>query len=470
MRAPRAHSMSHVDIQQQTRELRLQHLFQQSYSTFLVQAAAAICLVYVLNPFLERRYLMIWVTLFILFLLFRGLLTERFSKNEHSAQAGRDWILGMSVAVCWSGLLWGSLLFEAVSAPDFERNISLLSIAGLALGASSSLSAFPWLFFVFAMLTMGPAILALLMGSNSPGNLTAISVLAFVTYTVANVLFMHRSLLRTLLLVEKIARTEIRLRERHKLDAVSQLTAGIAHNYNNLLTVIIGNVEALRTCVHPGNLEFVGNAMGAALDASHLTDSLNTFSQNQSLTLRPIQLGELMDRFATIVTPMLGNRIVLRPVRSPDHLWVEADSAQLEIALTNIVLNAMEAMPEGGELKIALTRTSVTGRRASDDSHVRLMLPADLRPGEYAVIEVSDTGVGMSDEVRLRACEPFFTTRLQAQAEGLGLSIVHGFVKQSRGDILIQSQPGFGTTVNIFLPLLSDRARPSLEISAAVTA
>ena len=118
----------------------------------------------------------------------------------------------------------------------------------------------------------------------------------------------------------------------------------------------------------------------------------------------------------------------------------------------------MEAMPEGGELKLAVTRASISGRRASDDTHSGLLLPADLRPGDYAVIEISDTGVGMSEEVRLRAVEPFFTTRLQAQSEGLGLSIVHGFVKQSRGDILIRSQPGIGTTVCIFLPLLASRA------------
>ncbi len=459
--------MNHVDIQRQNRELLLQHLFQQSYSTFLVQAAAAICLVYVLYPYLERRYLMIWVTLFILFLLYRGLLTERFPKEENSAQSGGDWIFGMALAVCWSGLLWGSLLFEAMSAPDFERNISMLWIAGLALGASSSLSAYPWLYFLFALLTMGPATLALLIGSDHSGNMTAITMLVFMTYTAANVLFMHQSLMRTIVLVEKIARTEVRLRERHKLDAVSQLTAGIAHNYNNLLTVIIGNVEALRTCVHPGNLEFVDNAMGAALDASHLTDSLNTFSQNQNLSVRPIQLGEIMDRFTKIVTPMLGSRMVLRTVKSPNDLWAEADSAQLEIALTNIVLNAMEAMPEGGEMKIAMTRASITGRRASDDSQAGLMLPADLRPGDYAVIEISDTGVGMSEEVRLRAIEPFFTTRLQTQSEGLGLSTVHGFVKQSRGDIVIQSQPGIGTTVKIFLPLLSGRVSWSLEATSA---
>jgi len=364
----------------------------------------------------------------------------------------------MALAVSWSGLLWGSLLFESMSAPDFERNISLLWIAGLALGASSSLSAFPWLYGVFALLTMGPATIVLLAGSNAATNPTAIAVLVFIAYTAANVHFMHRSLLRTIEMVDKIARNEVRLRERHKLDAVSQLTAGIAHNYNNLLTVIIGNVEALRTCVHPGNLEFVDNAMSAALDASHLTDSLNTFSQNQTLSVRPVQLGETMDRFTKIVTPMLGSRIILRSGKSSDELWVEADSAQLEIALTNIVLNSMEAMPEGGELKIALTRTSIVGRRASDDSQTGPMLPADLRPGDYAVIVISDTGVGMTDEVRLRAFEPFFTTRLQAQSEGLGLSIVHGFVRQSRGDIVIQSQPGIGTSVSIFLPLLAGRA------------
>jgi signal transduction histidine kinase len=451
--------MNHVDIRQPTRELRLQHLFQQSFGTFLLQAVAAICLVYILYPHLERRYLGTGVTLFILFLLFRGLLTERFHKNDNSALSGGDWILGMTLAVCWSGVLWGSLLFETMSVPDFERNISMLWIAGLALGASSSLSAFPWLYCIFALLSMGPTTLALLIGSNAAGNLAAIAVLLFVAYSAANVLFMHRSLLRTIVLVEKIARTEMRLRERHKLDAVSQLTAGIAHNYNNLLTVIIGNVEALRTCVHPGNLEFVDNAMAAALDASHLTDSLNTFSQNQTLAVRPIQLGEIMDRFAKIVTPMLGSKIVLRAATSPDDLWAEADPAQLEIALTNIVLNAMEAMPEGGELKLVLTRASVTGRRASDDTHAGLLLPADLRPGDYAVIEITDTGVGMSEEVRLRAVEPFFTTRLPAQSEGLGLSIVHGFVKQSRGDILIRSQPGIGTRVSIFLPLLGSRAR-----------
>ena len=130
----------------------------------------------------------------------------------------------------------------------------------------------------------------------------------------------------------------------------------------------------------------------------------------------------------------------------------------------------MEAMPEGGELAISLTRASVTGRRASDDSNAGLALPADLRPGDYAVIEISDTGVGMSEEVRLRAFEPFFTTRLPAQSEGLGLSIVHGFVKQSHGDILIQSQPGIGTTVSIFLPLLPDRSSSSREIPSAVAA
>ncbi len=230
------------------------------------------------------------------------------------------------------------------------------------------------------------------------------------------------------------------------MEAIGQLTGGVAHDFNNIITVITANLELLYPQLsEPDQRELAREAQGAALDGAKLAGQLLAFGRRQALNPQPIDVGPLMSNFAELLRRTLGEAIELRiVVAGSAHLTV-VDASQLQNALLNLAINARDAMPDGGRLTIEITHIRL-------DADYAQIYP-EIRTGRYILIEVADTGTGMSKEVRLRAFEPFFTTKAIGAGTGLGLSMVYGFVKQSGGNIQIYSELGRGTSVRVFLPV-----------------
>ncbi|MGE4078679.1 MAG: response regulator [Reyranella sp.] len=239
---------------------------------------------------------------------------------------------------------------------------------------------------------------------------------------------------------------EERLRHSAKMEAIGRLTAGIAHDFNNVLTVVLGNLESARRQVAPGQAALVDrldNATRGAQRAAGLTGRLLAFARRQPLEPQPFDVNELVSGMSDLLRRTLDERVRVAATLGAGLWAVEADPAELEAALLNLAVNARDAMPEGGDLRI------VTSNAGPYDATQAAAL--NLQPGAYVAIAVEDSGIGMSADVLRQALEPFFTTK-GGQGTGLGLSQVYGFATQSGGTITLRSQPGRGTVARIYLP------------------
>ncbi|HEX8443327.1 MAG TPA: ATP-binding protein [Allosphingosinicella sp.] len=235
-------------------------------------------------------------------------------------------------------------------------------------------------------------------------------------------------------------RAEAALIQAQKMDAVGQLTGGIAHDFNNLLAVVIGNLDMIgRKSEDERTQRLTRNALQAAERGARLTGQLLAFSRTQRLEVRPTEVGPLVEGLRDLLRQTLGPSIELELEIADAAAPVLADPTQLELAILNLAINARDAMPEGGKLRVS-TRTL----HVDDDP--------DLTDGDYLELSVLDTGSGMTAEVADRAFDPFFTTKEVGQGTGLGLSMVYGVAKQSGGVARIRSAPGEGTTVSVVLP------------------
>lgn len=249
-------------------------------------------------------------------------------------------------------------------------------------------------------------------------------------------------------------RIEEELRQAQKMEAVGQLTGGVAHDFNNLLTVISGNLEMLEARItDPKQAILLKEARDATDDGAKLTGQLLAFGRRQPLAPKPIDVGQLMEGFSDLLRRSIGEAIELKTLVASGRNMALVDGSQLQNAVLNLALNARDAMPRGGMLTIETSRVHLDADYAQ--------MYSDVRIGDYIVIAVTDTGIGMTDEVKLRAFEPFFTTKEVGAGSGLGLSMVYGFVKQSGGHIQIYSEPGHGTSIRVFLPVIQDQQEPA---------
>ena len=239
---------------------------------------------------------------------------------------------------------------------------------------------------------------------------------------------------------------EHHLRQAQKVEAIGQLTGGIAHDFNNLLAVIIGNLDMLLETLRTDatRAEMANGALNAALRGAELTKRLLAVARQQPLSARVIDLNERLPGMITMLQRTLGEDIHISASLA-DGLWpARADPSQVEDALLNLAINARDAMPNGGALTIETANVELDERYAA--THTEAM------PGDYVMLSVTDTGVGMPADVIERATEPFFTTKPPGQGTGLGLSMIYGFAKQSDGHLSIYSEVGVGTTVRLYLP------------------
>jgi signal transduction histidine kinase/CheY-like chemotaxis protein len=240
---------------------------------------------------------------------------------------------------------------------------------------------------------------------------------------------------------------EARLRQSQKMEAVGQLTGGVAHDFNNLLTVVTGSLDMLRRRMEDGSardLRLIENALEGAKRAATLTHHLLAFSRQQPLDPKPLDPNRLVAGMSDLFQRTLGETISIETVLAAGLWRTHADPNQLENAILNLAVNARDAMPDGGKLTIE------TANAALDEAYASTH--ADVRAGQYVMVSVSDTGIGMAREVLDRVFEPFFTTKPVGKGTGLGLAQVYGFMKQSGGHVAIYSEPGQGTTVKLYLP------------------
>lgn len=254
------------------------------------------------------------------------------------------------------------------------------------------------------------------------------------------------------------------LRQSQKMEAVGQLTGGIAHDFNNMLTGIIGSLELLRRRVSRGKLDdldsLIDLGVTSANRAAGLTHRLLAFSRRQSLDSKPVQINQLVTSMGELLQRSLNESIAL-DMRLDTQLWTaEADPNQLESALLNLALNARDAMPSGGRLVVE------TCNRHLDS--VFTAAYGTLKPGDYVELSVSDTGCGIPESLLGRVFDPFFTTKPIGQGTGLGLSMIYGFARQSRGHVTLHSEVGKGTTVSLFLPRFVGEITPDVTVDPAL--
>ncbi|MFT3997226.1 MAG: PAS domain-containing protein [Asticcacaulis sp.] len=255
-------------------------------------------------------------------------------------------------------------------------------------------------------------------------------------------------------------RAEEQLRQLQKMEAVGQLTGGIAHDFNNMLAIIMGGLNLAKAKLARGDtdiLKFLDGALDGATSAASLTQRLLAFSRQQPLSPQSLDANRLVASLSDMLGRTLGEPVRLETVLSAGLWRANADPAELENAIVNLAVNARDAMPEGGRLTIE------TGNSYIDETYAR---EVDVKPGQYVMIAVSDTGTGMPPEVIARAFDPFFTTKGVGKGTGLGLSQVFGFVRQSGGHVRLYSEVGHGSTFKIYLPRFWGEETPERLLSA----
>ena len=248
----------------------------------------------------------------------------------------------------------------------------------------------------------------------------------------------------------KVKKLEEQFRQAQKMEAMGRLAVGVAHDFNNLITVISGYSELLLNLLPPGipAIELLKEIKNAGERAASLTHQLLVFSRKQMLELRVVDLNTVVANSEKMLRRLVGEDVDMATVLGPALGRVRTDPGQMEQVLMNLVINAREAMPQGGKLTIETANTVLD--KTYERSH------AEVKPGRYVMLAVSDTGSGMDDQTRTRIFEPFFTTKEEGKGTGLGLAMIDGFIRQSGGHVFVYSEPGLGSTFKIYLPEVED--------------
>jgi signal transduction histidine kinase len=231
---------------------------------------------------------------------------------------------------------------------------------------------------------------------------------------------------------------------------LGQLTGSVAHDFNNLLTVLACNISILKSpnIDQEKQLRLISDCLAAVELCSNLTSRLTNFSRKQPLATNKVDLNKLIVGFSELLKRSLGKDVSFEFVLSDDPLPVLVDIVLVEVGLLNLAINARDAMPEGGMITVGLSKTIIDGKVES--------IYGNVKQGPYALLQVSDTGIGMAPEIKKRVFEAFYTTKGEGKGTGLGLSTVQDLTQSAGGFVQIESEPGKGTTVKVYLPLYEE--------------
>jgi signal transduction histidine kinase/CheY-like chemotaxis protein len=451
-----------VDSNREIYEAQIDTLYQQTPMVLTVNLLNSSLVAVVLTSYMGQALWLMFLALTLLLTVIR-IIGWKFHRSRAAAvRSTAKWGIFATVGSGLSGLLWGA--GSALLLPDslVEQTFVAFVIGGMCVASLVSFSHYLPAFIAYVF----PASLPLagrffLDGWPIHGDMMVVFAVAitlaaynssrgFATGMRLNFHLIERTkeltAANTRLEIEIAQRrvAEDQLRQAHKMEAIGQLTGGIAHDFNNLLTAVVGHLEmaAARVGRDPRTNGLVQAALRAADRGATLTRHLLAFSRRQHLEPRPVDVSAAVDGVKKMLGQTISPDIRLVIQAGPDlgPAWV--DPNQLELAILNLALNARDAMPVGGTLRIA-----AENRRAETG-----VSPPDLASGNYVTVSVSDTGTGMNPETLARAFEPFFTTKEAGRGSGLGLSIVHGFAAQSGGSVRITSSLGNGTKVDLWLP------------------
>jgi signal transduction histidine kinase len=446
---------------------RLRSVFQHGPVTHSVTIVNAILSAVVLAHADGAKLLTGWVAAIATLSTVRWIGGQRFLRRGRSAgKACTPWTLFSIFGAVATGALWG--LGATVLSPVSESNqlFFALVIGGMCAGAVTVNGAHLPTVLAFIL----PACLPLAASFAAQGpewRVAAIMVVIFVAALAAIGQAAHRTFgdhIRLQLALDQRQRelveanvrlteemtqrqtAEATLHQAQKMEAIGQLTGGIAHDFNNLLQVVIGNMDLIRRlgADNPRVVAYADAASRAAMRGAELTSSLLTFARRQTLSTEPVEINTLLREFEPLLLRTLGALVRFEIVLVPHLPPCIADPAHFQSAVLNLVINARDAMPEGGVLSVM---TDVETLHPVD-----LVGNADASPGRFVKVSVRDTGQGMTPEVMLRVFEPFFTTKEAGKGTGLGLSQVYGFARQSGGHLGLISAPGEGTVATLWLP------------------
>ena len=446
-------------------------LYRQGAGGVVMSIIASCFLATLPEPYVERKWPLIWLGGMLLILVVRAIdvvMLHRW-RRVRGADGPRE-IHYFAAGVLLTAAMWGIfpiLFFHSMTQLDRTYTATILS--GMAGGSATVLAAVQYVVWAYCAAVLLPAsMMFLIEGGQANTSLGILGIVFFGVMALSSRLT-HRATLNSIKLsreldnanrslrdeIEEHRTTEAQLRQAQKLEAVGQLTAGIAHDFNNLLMSISGHAEFLIRGPGAGKDQVarVASILRATEKGGRLTQQLLAFARKQVLYLRRASLNDIIEEMDDLITSGLADSIVVEFSLAADLWHTYVDQNQMTQALLNLVINAIDAIPEGGRLTI---HTENVARQAAGR-------PRELPPEDCVMLTVSDTGTGMSDTVLSHAFEPFFTTKEIGQGSGLGLSQVHGIVQQSGGVTTIQSQAGRGTTVSIYLPRFRGTSDPKAQ-------
>ncbi len=474
------HADSDDAIRRTVRRESLRAVFEQMPLTLGVSALNAAVVATVLLPRLGPRPVLVWLAAFALMLGLRTVTWRRFLRLPADAALGGRWEAFSVGGAFFSGALWGACvawlmpaeapypLFIAFvvagmsAAGALVNSTHLLSLIAFLLPTTLPLAA--WLlrqgggtFTVLAAMTLwfaaGLAIAAWRFNAVFTAGIAGRIALRERTEQLAEANERLRAE------IEERRETEAALRQAQKMEAIGSLTAGVAHDFNNLLMVIRGGVELLQRRIEADSpaQRSVSAILRAAERGAGLTRQLLAFARQETLQPAAVDLNAVIRGVEPLLGASLGKSVQVTLELAEELRPVFVDSREIERAIVNLAINARDAMPEGGVLTLRTENLAPAG----------LAAVPDLAPGQYVVLSVSDTGGGMTEDVRSRAFDPFFTTKPQGRGSGLGLSQVYGLVKQSGGTTWIESTVGLGTTIRLYLLQAADPRAPPVPLHEA---
>ena len=445
-----------ISIAIRTEQLRA--VFRQLPISLAVNLVNAALTAIVLSTIGTRPFPLIWFCIVALVTAARGIFWRRYCHpvpgSERNPIRSRLAVWGSLLAgSCWG--FGGMLLFPIV--PTSGQIFLTFVIGGMCAGTVVlNASHLPTLFAFLLSASLPMAARFFAEGTTTDGTLGAMIVVFAIALSLAGS-HLNRFLIEAMRLrfelndanlrlqaeMAEHRATEAALRQAQKLEAVGQLTGGIAHDFNNLLTVVIGNLVLAsgRVSDNSNILPLLRSALGAAERGVALIQRLLAFARKQRLDPRSVDLGALIAGIEELLQRTVGPAIRLEITADADLAPAHVDANQVELAILNLGINARDAMPTGGTLRISLHN-----RLAETDA------PGELPPGDYVLVSISDTGTGMDEATLTHAFDPFFTTKEVGSGSGLGLPMVQGFAGQSGGAVRMRSKLGEGTTVELWLP------------------